>query len=979
MIWLFVFALMGVCALLWSRLERAERRLEANETLLGIAMERLRSLGDAGHPEQPSTAESTAPEVTEAEAAPEPAVALVRSDAEPSVSQPAPAPPEPEPLAEIPDEEPVPGFAERITASLDFEDIFGRRLPIWAGGVALAVAGVFMVRWSIDQGLLTPQVRVVLAFLFGLALLAGAELAYRFEARVADERVRQALAGAGLATLYAGFYLAGTQYGLIGQTLAFLGLAAITAAAIALSYRFGLPSAVLGLVGGFAAPMLVGSDEPNLPLLALYLGLVTAGLVVTGRRQERPWLGITAMVGGLGWGMLLLLAGDFGWSEVLALGLYFIVLGTVLPALSGARSFETPLRVISAGVASIQIAALIAQGGYSALSWGLYLLLGSALTWLAWRREDLRPAAGFAALVGLMLLGAWSDPDPYLFAAVAAAAAVLFAGTALFHLARSSETLVDRVMLLALPPALAVVGHAQFGSFDPHRVEAVLAAAILALGALPAAAAWLLRARGDALFFALYTGAAAALAFGGMLLLTPHWSEPVLAALVCGGVALLVFRRGDAQLANLLWAAALVCAGALVATPDFLAEAGLFGEIEGTQETVRAVLRWLAAATPFAALAVLEQRKPPRHAGEAIAALLVFGALAQVVPAQWQAWAAAALAAAAFMWLRPRTAAHAVFALVTFAWALLPLTVLLRAGGDALVGIPVFVTDIPEPRMAMLRLLPAALALGLLVLPDPVRADRKIPLREAGIALAALCAYIFFKQVFAIETLADFAAQGMAERTVWQALLLGAGVLAAREWPRIGRQDALSLSLIGASLAHFALFTLLLHNPLWDRQAVGPLVIANLALAAYGTAIAAVLLLKPRFAAHARPWVDGVVMALVTLGALTLLRQAFGGSVMADHTMTQAEDLLRSLLGILLALGFLFLGMRRSERSWRVGSLVVMLIAVVKVFIFDAAGLEGLGRIASFAVLGAALIGIGWLYTQLLKRADSPSETLTKG
>ena len=148
----------------------------------------------------------------------------------------------------------------------------GRRLPIWAGGITLAVAGVFLVRYSIEAGLLTPSVRVILAFLFGIGLLGGAEAAYRFEDRVGDDRVRQALSGAGLATLYAGFYLAGTQYGLIGQSFAFLGLASVTALAIFVSFRFGLPSAILGLIGGFMAPLLVGGEDDDFDLRGAPIG-----------------------------------------------------------------------------------------------------------------------------------------------------------------------------------------------------------------------------------------------------------------------------------------------------------------------------------------------------------------------------------------------------------------------------------------------------------------------------------------------------------------------------------------------------------------------------------------------------------------------------------------------------------------------------------------------------------------------------------
>ncbi len=57
---------------------------------------------------------------------------------------------------------------------------------------------------------------------------------------------------------------------------------------------------------------------------------------------------------------------------------------------------------------------------------------------------------------------------------------------------------------------------------------------------------------------------------------------------------------------------------------------------------------------------------------------------------------------------------------------------------------------------------------------------------------------------------------------------------------------------------------------------------------------------------------------------------------------------------------------RSGQRSWRIGSLVLMLLAVFKVFIFDAAGLDGLARIASFLALGVCLIGIGWFYSRQL-------------
>jgi len=63
---------------------------------------------------------------------------------------------------------------------------------------------------------------------------------------------------------------------------------------------------------------------------------------------------------------------------------------------------------------------------------------------------------------------------------------------------------------------------------------------------------------------------------------------------------------------------------------------------------------------------------------------------------------------------------------------------------------------------------------------------------------------------------------------------------------------------------------------------------------------------------------------------------------------------------------------------WGVVSLVVMLAAVGKVFLFDAAGLDGLLRIASFAALGFSLIGVGWLYSRYLPDAALTDTALTE-
>jgi len=277
---LLLLTIAGAVAWLWNRMVTLERRVIELEGLSNADAPEWRAAGEE-RPESrraPFEAEEAAPPLSPL-ASPLPK------------SGPAPEPVQAEPADEH-FEEPFEEGGHRWRTTLDFEEIFGRLLPIWGGGIALAIAGFFLVRWSIEMGLLNEYVRVGLGFVFGSALLAAAELAYRFESKIGDERVRQALAGAGLATLYASFYLAGTYYGLIGPALAFAGLAGVTAIAVLLSFRFGLPSAVLGLVGGFAAPALAGSTDPDLPLLATYLALVTGGLPRWWtNRDTASWLG----------------------------------------------------------------------------------------------------------------------------------------------------------------------------------------------------------------------------------------------------------------------------------------------------------------------------------------------------------------------------------------------------------------------------------------------------------------------------------------------------------------------------------------------------------------------------------------------------------------------------------------------------------------------------------------------------------------
>jgi len=209
-----------------------------------------------------------------------------------------------------------------------------------------------------------------------------------------------------------------------------------------------------------------------------------------------------------------------------------------------------------------------------------------------------------------------------------------------------------------------------------------------------------------------------------------------------------------------------------------------------------------------------------------------------------------------------------------------------------------------------------------------------------------------------------FVTHGMAERTLWEVLLAGLAILALR----LGKPWVAAMLAVAAA-AHLTFYTLLLHNPLWAAQAVGPWPLVNWLLPAYALAFALSVAAKRELApisAQAGRSATMVQMILAILFAFSELRQLFHGSLLTAPGLPVAEDILRSILAIALAIGFLLWGITRQQRDWRIASLALMLAAVVKVFLFDASGLEGVTRIASFVALGFSLIGIGWLYSRQL-------------
>ena len=770
-------------------------------------------------------------------------------------------------------------------------------------------AGFFIIRYSIDAGLFGPGLRVMTAAIFGLTLIALSEFGSRVP-RIGhvfreDARIRQTLAGAGIAILYATLYMASELYGLISLQWAFLLVIAVTSLALFMSLRHGPPTAIMGVIGGFAAPWVAQMGPDSMPALLMYLGVFIAGLFGLSIWQRWLWLLLLATGGGALWTAALVISAQSGLP---LLGAFITILGAAA-ILSATRIAGSSTRMDMIAVfaplslAMLQIAVLLPRMEFSPLGWAFMLALGILAIALAWRDGRLRPLIYLAAIITIFpILSGWIAADNLSTMTIITAVYV-----AVYTIAGQLRIWRDNAQsgwsgLAIFPPLIVAIPFA----FHSAVLGDGAWAAIAVLAGLPAAAAaWLYRDER-----------------------TPK--RPV--SVAASSVSVLLFA-----------------AAAMIILPADL---------------IPAIL--LIAAASLAAWGQFTAAQPLRH----LAALpLTLGITASFL--------------ASLDVLNPMLGTLAgSFAIYEY------LPTIGDNAVDTLLPALILLAMALHPRVGLLPgISNAALVAG-------------------GIGIAMFL-WLASRGIFTISTPADFITYGFAER---MALTLAIGIAGAAA---IWQGNRVSSSLwrnIGVTLlcvvaVRVVQFDLLLFNPVLRAQAVGPAPIANLATI---LGIAAVMLFwfaskqwqptpdvtpdessggiadidaadnsLPGKAARAVPrlfYALSLAAAIVT--ALVTVRQMIHGSIIANAPVTTNENYLYSVALLLLSLAWLARGILSGARPLRIAGLALLTAVTVKVFIIDAAALEGIVRILSFLGLGIALIAIGWAYGRLIQGRDGSEESV---
>ncbi|MFK7863876.1 MAG: DUF2339 domain-containing protein [Pseudohongiellaceae bacterium] len=170
---------------------------------------------------------------------------------------------------------------------------------VWLGGLSVGLAGIFMVRYSMEQGLLGPAARISLSLFAGVGLHALAEWGRRRNKQ--QFNALAALAGGASIILFSALLASLFLYQLFPPGVVFAALLAIALGTMALSLLHGPVLAILGILAAYVIPALVDTGSESVSGLYVYSLIITSAALLLMRYVYRPWLWAGVLVGSLGW------------------------------------------------------------------------------------------------------------------------------------------------------------------------------------------------------------------------------------------------------------------------------------------------------------------------------------------------------------------------------------------------------------------------------------------------------------------------------------------------------------------------------------------------------------------------------------------------------------------------------------------------------------------------------------------------------
>jgi uncharacterized membrane protein len=224
--------------------------------------------------------------------------------------------PEPAAQAFVPPPPPLrpPAPPKPAMPTINWEQFMGVKGFAWLGGLALFFGIAFFVKYSFDNNLVPPELRVAIGFLAGIGLLVGGLSLTRKNFSV----LSRTLCATGILVLYTVTFACRAHYHFefFGPILTFFLMSLITVAAFLLAVRLdALEVAILGMLGGFLTPVLLSTGQDNPLGLFGYIAILDAGLVFVALNKRWHFLAALAAFGTIlmqiGWAGKFFVAGKY--------------------------------------------------------------------------------------------------------------------------------------------------------------------------------------------------------------------------------------------------------------------------------------------------------------------------------------------------------------------------------------------------------------------------------------------------------------------------------------------------------------------------------------------------------------------------------------------------------------------------------------------------------------------------------------------
>ncbi|QCO56199.1 DUF2339 domain-containing protein [Pseudorhodobacter turbinis] len=791
---------------------------------------------------------------------------------------------------------------------------------------SLALAGLFMVQYGVENGLLTPFWRVMGALGFGAALIAGGEFIRRRagdedadgDATGATRFLPSTLSGAGIIVLYVGVFSARALYGLIEPVTTLLGLAGVSVVALVLGWFYGPVLAAVGIFGATLAPFMTGSSSDSSWMVHYYLAMVAIVALGIDTIKRWAWVSILGLAVTLG-GMAVLYAAR-------GADLHFLA-GVLITTFA---AFAIPERGITPRQSGASMLEMLRSRGKILPAFPTRLTFGATL------------AAGFAAL--------WVQAD-----------------------AGSADTVWLAILALALLLVATTIWTREAPALYDHAL--IPGMAFLAVIAL------------EGIYYgALFRGFhATVLPVDGGPTSGPPATVWVLAAIGAAGSCLMFARMqwavGARPAAASFWAfAAAVFAPATVLMLEFLwTPASLLGQYP-----------WALAAIAMAALMVLfaartalgDEGAPLRTGLLSVAALTLITLAFFLVLTKSALTVALAVTVLGTVLLDRRHALPPLSLFVQIAVAIITFRLVIWPGLDWAAH-----WDYAEQAYSTAYLEVAFSFLGPLALLGVawwISRGRRL---KTALVLESACWTIL--GVFLAITLLRAAPREASDShwvmglmsTIWVALTLN------QLYRMRGGNRFMTLlrALVAGAYGLAALGTLAVlltfSNPLraYDEIIAGPPLFDSLALAFLP--LAAVFAVAAWKITHfgRRLRIAFTLAASLCVAAYTgmEIRRLWRGRDLTVPGFTDAELYSYTLAMLIAAVALLMFAFAKRSVPLRKVAMAGVALTVAKVFLVDMSGLSGLIRVFSFMGLGLSLVALTWLNRKMTAQWDRkpPSES----